>query len=245
MSDDKAELRSYLDSHYPDIKDEMTVLSKEEVPFQTLMHISKNTAIESFKPFVSVRVAEATDKRVPRICTASSLAGCFLGYYGDWWDFEVGTEEDEGFLGGYVIYGFDFEAAVLPSTKLVSDVECSNEMWLVTYNESTAEYKPKQLGKVFHMQIALNRVEGEVPTLRRDITTFVEVYEGCTIPWNNTTTLEPGFYRIYTIGLMHSQAWDKLNQHSVENLSKEEYLKGKELTASLLGLVELPCSARW
>ncbi len=245
MSTAKEELREYLDNHYPDIKDEMRVLNRDEIPNGCLLHISKNPNIKSFRPFISQRVAEATDKRVPRVCTAPSLAGCFLGYYGDWWDFEIGTEEDKEFLGGYVIYGFDFEVAVAPSTKLVSDVEISDETWLTTFNDKTAEYIPKTLGKVFHMQIAINRVEGEQPTLRRDITTYVEIFEDCSVPWDNINTLTPGYYRIYTVGFMHSQAWNMLNPHSVEKLSKEDYLKGKKLTASLLGISELPPSAKW
>lgn len=248
MPTPKEELQEHLNKLYPDIASEMEVLSREEVFGGTLMHISKNPKIDSFKPFISHRVAEQTDKRVARICTGPTLTACFMGYIADHYDFEQGTAgEDEEFLGGWVVYGFDFDAAILPSIKLVSDVKETNEHWLVSYNEKTAEYKPKKLGKIFHTQVTSRRFEQEgfQPTMRRDITSFIEVFDGCEMPWDHVRVLKPGFYRIFTQGLLHSQAWNLPNPHSVEDLSPEEYQKAKSLTASLLGLQEKLPSWKW
>lgn len=241
----KEAVKGFIASYAPDLVGEITPLTLEEIGVKHLLHISMNNDIAKFVPTVPPRSTEDSDHRIPRVCTAVSLAGCFLGYVNDVFDYmerswgEVDERVPKPFLGGYVIYGFTPDVAVRPSKVLLSDQECSGEHWLLPYVGSP-EYVPVKLGKIFHTVLTHVRQPDKENKVRRDTTTLLEVFPGNSIPWDNRTILTEGYWRIYTQALLWSKAWNEVNPYSVEAIDKETYLAAKKLTADLLSLQDAP-----
>jgi hypothetical protein len=223
-----------------------TQVSKLEVKTQEeigqLMHISSNPKITKFIPAISRRGAMCEDNIIPRVCVATTLAGSLLAYARDVYDFEELSRTRQGWIGGYVIYTFKYDAAVRPNAKLVYDVEETDEHWLVAHNEETTAYKPNQAGKMFCRSLSSIRSEKERALVyTREL--FVEVYNECQIKWDAHTALNPGYYRITVTGLRTSVFTDTDNR-TIQSISKDDYLTAKSLTASLLSFDE-PGSAQW
>lgn len=120
-----------------------TLRTKSEVGTPHLYHISRNHDITSFSPNVSTRTLLDEDRSIPRICTATSLAGCLLGYQSQRYDFETSEYK------GWYIYGIPYRYAIRPTAELLPDVGVSDEHWLVTFDPSTVEYLPVVVGKFF------------------------------------------------------------------------------------------------
>lgn len=244
----KEQFLQVVNNTLPDIKQELTVTTLAELGYPQLLHISTNPSIAVFTPIVPPRASDAQDHRLPRICTATGLAGCIIGYNGLSYDHLDRNWNDKSYLGGYVIYSFKPDVVVTPSKALLADQHITDEQWMVSYNPETVNYKPTIIGKMFMSEYVVTRNETKTDESESGkscdykYVLFVEVNEGEVVHWNRSTVLKSGYYRIVVTNIMDSESCDKLNYNDVRSVDKAEYLHAKGITASMLSF---PLSLRW
>jgi len=128
----------------PKVSKHLKPVAKEDLETKTLYHVSLDHSIPVFIPQVSARTVTDEDVRVPRICTATNLLGCLVGYSAMWGDYYNKQNKE-----GWAVYEFDFDLAVRPTETLLPDREETGEYWLITYNRETREYRPKIQGNIW------------------------------------------------------------------------------------------------
>jgi hypothetical protein len=246
----KEQFLAVLNNTLPDLNNEVKAVTPAELGVQYVLHISDNPKITEFTPSVPYRAVKEQDHRLPRVCVSTVLTGCIIGYNGISNDLMGRTWDDPKYLGGYVIYGFQPEIVVTPSTNLLSDQHVTEEQWLVSYNPETAHYKPETLGKIFLKSITIAREETADKSsetgmkVQYDYEIYVEVFPGNEIPWTLEERLKEGYYKIHTKGLMMSHSCLRPNPYEITQIVLATYLTAKNLTASLLNY-QVPPSMKW
>lgn len=172
-----------------DIRKNMTVVRREELPNKALYHISTNPKIPVFIPMVSNRVANKEDNRVPRVCTAPSIVECMGGYGAVYHDF-YGDGKNEA---QWTVYSFDFDYAIRPTKKLVPDAHVTNEHWLIAYSPETREYRADKLGTVRMTSFTTRWING-VNVLSLEL--VVAVTGDTPILFSDGVLLERGFHLV-------------------------------------------------
>lgn len=208
-----------------------------------LYHISRDSKIKEFIPFLTNRASSDEDRTVPRISTAPSLIACFIGYGAALADFDKGNYATAHGLddydvamaknkGGWYVYDFDWEYALRPHTKLVFDAKISDEVWLVNYSEKTKAYKPKIIAKVFYHSIKITRS----PTgNHREVEMYIEVFDK-PLRFDPKNTLEKGYWRIVGPEQANIRDFKDTKDYEFQQITKTEYAEKKKLSASLLSL---------
>ena len=197
---DKELLEERLGTLSPVVERNAEIVIPNEENNGFMLHISTNTNIKEFIPIIGFRQAKSEDRTVPRICVAPHLLGCLLGYAAVEHDFHnsYGHNEKEAkkkdYKGGYKIYGFEFKACLRPNKKLVYDVECSDEHWLVNYSEETTVYKPMDLGRIFVRSVSYKSVNDKHPESSMEL--YVEIRNAERVRFSKNLVLEKGYYRI-------------------------------------------------
>lgn len=247
MNQDK-ELEQWLDTVSEKVRRNVQVVTPPEVGQDFLLHISTNTNIRKFVPFIGRRQAASEDRSVPRITVAPSLLGCLIGYAKADWDFKTvqntAKPADGGYKGGWKIYSLDFEAALLPNTRMVYDQKASDEHWLVSYNLKTNEYYPRTAGKMFYRSMRLIARNGKDPY--GEIELYVEVIKTGGLLFSKNHHLDPGYYRIVGPGQQHVRSWQDDSDYEVRPIDRAEYYSAKNASADLLGLTEgIPPHLEW
>lgn len=214
----------------PDIVKNLVVKPLAESGVDKLLHISNNPNIPVFTPIVPKRAGKGEDLRVPRICTASSLTGCVIGYNGVVEDFHY---TGDGFKSEYTIYAFKPHVVVKPNNELLPPVEITGERWIIAHPNST-EYVPEKIGKLTIIGIH------SVP-FQRDNCVFIdqhlefvlEVYESHDVKWTyGKEALSSGYYYIKAKALpnwgfyqenVDYKKYGFMNNDVINNIPKEEY----------------------
>lgn len=151
---DLTDFRAALQLLSPKVSKHLKPVPRADLETQTLYHVSLNHEIPVFIPQVSARTVENEDVRVPRICTATNLLGCLVGYSAMWGDYYNKQNKE-----GWAVYEFDFELAVRPTETLLPDRNETGEYWLITYNKETREYRPKIQGNIFLVAYASQKLK--------------------------------------------------------------------------------------
>lgn len=244
------DIQSFLDLQPLEVADHVRVRSPDDVGAAYLLHISREGNLEAFTPRVSKRTAKGENRSVPRICTATTLIGCILGYCSDLDDFfsermvKEGQSNPHLFRGGWYIYGLRYDQALRPDKTLVPDVEATDEHWLVTYDANTKTYPAQLIGKFFYNFVKY--VPGAGTRRQTEVDLAIEVSSGVMLNFNGRVKLQKGFYRARVQGLHTATRYDRLRQEELEQIDELDYLESKNLVASLLGHQETPPpSARW
>lgn len=235
----------------PDLIKELVVKPIEDSGIDKVIHISNNHDIPLFIPIVPIRAGDGEDLRIPRICTASSITGCIIGYNGIISDF---YNTEEGFKCQYVIYSFKPPVVIKPSNKLLPPVEITGERWIIPH-EGHTEYVPDKIAMLTVVGVSSRptSVNGNV-VIEDNIECVLSVYEGHNVKWTaGKEPLETGYYSIIANKLPN---WGFYNENVnyldygntgntvIKNITKAEYDE-LLLNVSLLSHQEKPRYLYW
>jgi hypothetical protein len=242
------ELTQWLETVSDKVRNNVTVVTPEDVRQDYFLHISTNTAIKKFIPVIGRRQAYSEDRTVPRVTVAPTLLGCFIGYAKADYDFQNhrsnGKPDQSGYKGGWKIYALPFEAALKPGARMVYDSRISDEHWLVSYSRETNEYIPVQAGKMFYRSLRLVSQSGKLPQGEMEL--YVEVTLEGGFKFSKNHFLNPGFYRIVGPVQQNVKSWTDDKDYVVTPIDKADYLSAKNAAADLLGLTDgIPPHLHW
>lgn len=220
------------------VSENLEILTPDEVGVDHMLHISLDTNIKKFVPYMPTSAGSSEDRTIPRICVAPSLLACILGIGAVEWNFidrhrYIDESEKKTYKGGYYIYGLKYKAALKPNKKLVPDCEMTNEFWLTSYSPETSEYVPQVLGKFYVSAMHYTAQGNQSPAMTAEL--YIEIPTDISIKFDEKNTCTKGYYRV----LMTDPSKIK-NYKTVKDIiafhpiSKEEYLSSKEICAALL-----------
>lgn len=225
------------------VKRNVRVLTPEDIGQGYLLHISTNPKLKTMTPIIGRRQAKTEDRSVPRITTTPTLLGCMIGYAKLDEDFMQGHRE-KSYLGGFIIYALNYEAALVPNEKLVFDAERSGETWLVQYSPETAKYEPIEIGKGFCRSIRYVAKNKEYPDGEAEF--FVEINKADGIRFSKNHHLSPGYWRLSGPSDLYNTDWREDSNWKVESINKMTYLENKRASADMLSFTEtVPTYLGW
>lgn len=191
---------------------EFEVMKKESLGDTPLLHISPNPNIEHFYPRFSPRVIAGEDTSIPRLSTCRALIDCIIGL------------NSEDTFGVYTIYEpQNWKYAVIPSKKLLPDVNVTEEHWLIHYDTENRLYPTKKLGIFFLRESSViwdNRKEKSknIKNYHYCLKLFrpLEVLRG--------VRLEPGNYQIELHGHVQPYTHYKLDDNlHIKHMTEQEF----------------------
>ena len=225
------------------VKRNVRVMTPADIGQNYLLHISTNNKLKTMSPIIGRRQAKTEDRSVPRITTTPTLLGCMIGYAKMDDDFAL-LGKEKSYLGGLIIYGLEFEAALVPNDKLVFDAERSGESWLVQYSPETAKYEPYEIGKIFCRSINYVAKNKEHP--EGEGVFFAEINQAEGIRFSKNHYLKPGFWKMTGPSNMYGQDWRLDEAWTVEEIDKMTYLENKRSCADMLSYTEpVPTYMGW
>jgi hypothetical protein len=202
-------------------------------------HISSDKKIKTFVPMVSNRTLIKEDRRVPRICSAETLWGCFLGYAATVDEFYNLSPGD--WRGGYYIYKLPCDLIVTPSKKLLPDVKRTDETWVVGYNEKHQSIVPEIIGKCFFYSVTFKRT---LTTPIYDIVAYIHIKEDMAI-MDVDTKMASGYYKLSVSNISDATFW-QLEQATLTLIDKAEWDDCKKLAAGTLSFdSSFPSAGSW
>lgn len=237
----RQQIERYIQTLDPRVRDNVEIVSAQELKQDYLFHISKDGNIKKFTPQLSRRTAKKEDRTVPRICTATTLGGTVLAYQSIEHDYEL-TREKDHFKGGWYIYALPFELALRPKPAALYDVKATDEIWMVPYTEDLWSTTPIRVGKFFAKELII-RWEGNFRGVGVDVN--LQVDEAIPLPINKKTTVSKGYWSFQMGDIARGSSLANLTVSPPVSLTAEEYRQGKQLHADLLSHHEIPPSGKW
>jgi hypothetical protein len=219
----------------------VTVVTPHDIGSPVLLHMSRDSKIKKFIPNVTRRTGMDENRSVPRISTAPTLLGCFVGYCAARSDYMYPDYEGKMYKGGWYVYGIPFQHAIKPNTKLLYDQKNSGEHWLVTYSPETREYPAEIMAKVFYSDVTAIPRSGKNPTYR--CTIMIEVLSTLPLAFSKKHTLTKGCWKITGAEPTGNvESWKDDDDYIVEPVNKGDYTSVKKLAADMLSI---PVSFGW
>ncbi len=227
---DIEELNKFLSVQDNRIKNNVEIISKNDLRFPFLLHID-HIVPKEFIPLIPKRAAPLEDKTVARIAVTDTLIGCMLAYGNIYYDYQILKLTD------FKISKLNFEHAVKPNVKLVYDSKETNEHWLIPYNKKHSSFKPVEIGIFFFRNLKFKEIGTENNPII--IVTFMSIY--CKIDqelsFSSKRILKPGFYEItFESESMYSNNYTYKNDHNftIKTISKLSFDKEKRISATAL-----------
>ena len=220
---EKQEIIEYLSALLGDAVSELTLFSAGEVN-RPLYHVSMNPNVRIFSPKVSSRTLSSEDRSVPRVSTSTSLIGCLNGYQSMFTD--MAGRERKNFTGLYTVYELPYQYAVKPSKKLLSDVETSDEYWLVSWKKETYSIRPNTVCEFTIPQVQTTYgSDGE----DQRVTMFLKVL-GESLYLTHDVKLVKGYYEITLRNYDYNYPLENNNKIEVKEITENDYNKVTSLS---------------
>lgn len=220
---EKQEIIEYLSALLGDAVSELTLFSAGEVN-RPLYHVSMNPNVKIFSPKVSSRTLSSEDRSVPRVSTSTSLIGCLNGYQSMFTD--MAGRERKNFTGLYTVYELPYQYAVKPSKKLLSDVETSDEYWLVSWKKETYSIRPNTVCEFTIPQVQTTYgSDGE----DQRVTMFLKVL-GESLYLTHDIKLVKGYYEITLRNYDYDYPLENNNKIEVKEITENDYNKVTSLS---------------
>lgn len=220
---EKQEIVKYLSALLGDAVSELTLFSAGEVN-RPLYHVSMNPNVRIFSPKVSSRTLSSEDRSVPRVSTSTSLIGCLNGYQSMFTD--MAGRERKNFTGLYTVYELPYQYAVKPSKKLLSDVETSDEYWLVSWKKETYSIRPNTVCEFTIPQVQTTYgSDGE----DQRVTMFLKVL-GESLYLTHDVKLIKGYYEITLRNYDYDYPLENNNKIEVKEITENDYNKVTSLS---------------
>lgn len=206
-----------------------SLVTVEQPKHGCVYHISTNGKIPAFIPAVSNRTLTKEDRRVPRICSAETLWGCFLGYAATVDEFYNLAPKD--WRGGYYIYRLPCDLIAHPDKKLLPDVTKTQETWVLGYDEKHQSIEPEIIGKCFFYSVLFKRTR-ECPIY--DLEVYIELKQPMCV-LETDTVVQPGYYKLTVVDITDIVSWNLKNTTLVP-VDIKSYREAKRLTAGMLSM---------
>ena len=220
---EKQEIIEYLSALLGDAVSELTLYSAGEVN-RPLYHVSMNPNVRIFSPKVSSRTLSSEDRSVPRVSTSTSLIGCLNGYQSMFSD--MAGRARKNFTGLYTVYELPYQYAVKPSKKLLSDVETSDEYWLVSWKKETYSIRPNTVCEFTIPQVQTTYgSDGE----DQRVTMFLKVL-GESLYLTHDVKLVKGYYEITLRNYDYDYPLENNNKIEVKEITENDYNKVTSLS---------------
>lgn len=220
---EKQEIIKYLSALLGDAVSELTLYSAGEVN-RPLYHVSMNPNVRIFSPKVSSRTLSSEDRSVPRVSTSTSLIGCLNGYQSMFTD--MAGRERKNFTGLYTVYELPYQYTVKPSKKLLSDVETSDEYWLVSWKKETYSIRPNTVCEFTIPQVQTTYgSDGE----DQRVTMFLKVL-GESLYLTHDIKLVKGYYEITLRNYDYDYPLENNNKIEVKEITENDYNKVTSLS---------------
>ncbi len=249
-------MERYLSNFSEPLVQELRIVQQKDHEVPLMLHISMDTQLKSLVPRIGARQMASEDRTMPRVCCAPTLYGCILGYQCLVDDYVHQVQPSEvtpdgqtspnkqvsKWRNGYKIYHIPYEYGVLPSNKLVPDVDQTDETWLVNYSPETRQYVPVEAGHFFAGEITIMNRTGKKPIA---ITTlFIEVKIPQGLHFSKNHFLHPGYWRVEgkTVDYQTWMAtsWKNDDNFHIVPLTADEFYAQKRAHADMLSLEEKP-----
>ena len=183
-----------------------------------------NPNVRIFSPKVSSRTLSSEDRSVPRVSTSTSLIGCLNGYQSMFTD--MAGRERKNFTGLYTVYELPYQYAVKPSKKLLSDVETSDEYWLVSWKKETYSIRPNTVCEFTIPQVQTTYgSDGE----DQRVTMFLKVL-GESLYLTHDIKLVKGYYEITLRNYDYDYPLENNNKIEVKEITENDYNKFTSLS---------------
>lgn len=213
-------LNTYLDILPHAVKSQMQIVETKDLP-GPLLHISTNANVKEFTPYITRRTANKEDRTVPRVSTAPTLLGCLKGFMLGWdvffWPDAKGKKT---LLQSWTVYGFDTPLAIRPTSKLLYDVNTTDEHWLVGYSKEAQSYVPTKLAKGFYREVLLIGRPNQNPF--KVVTMVIEVYD-TSIQFAKGVTLTKGYWKVVGPDALYRTTWVNAKPYTVTEITKTEF----------------------
>lgn len=220
---------------------EIELIAGTEFDTYPLIHISKDE-IPSFSPFVSARTlgVDEEDRLLPRICVTPYVINSLVAkgtLRGDY--FERDKDETWPMMR---VYGLNADWVFRPSGKLVADAPATDELWLLSYSESTQQYPAIQIAEFFPKEITYQHLGKHTQATISKIEWYVQVQPDKQIMWCKGCPLVGGYYHITEERtLVDEKPKTKFIKRVI---TSDMYVAGKELLVNI-PKKEAPPSSRW
>ena len=220
---EKQEIVKYLSALLGDAVSELTLYSAGEVN-RPLYHVSMNPNVKIFSPKVSSRTLGTEDRSVPRVSTSTSIVGCLNGYQSMFSD--MAGRARKNFTGLYTVYELPYQYAVKPSKKLLSDVETSDEYWLVSWKKETYSIRPNTVCEFTIPQVQTTYGSDGEDKL---VTMFLKVL-GESLYLTHDVKLVKGYYEITLRNYDYDYPLENNNKIEVKEITENDYNKVTSLS---------------
>lgn len=226
---DMDDIKKWLELQPSRVKSNVDIIDNTEGQGPSLFHITYDRDPGRFIPVIGHRQGPEEDRTVPRICVATSLVGTILGHSSFEYNseyLEVKKKDQSGVLyrGGFYFFEFQYQVAIKPSEKLVSDQKVSDEHWLVTYNKNTVYYKPEMIGKVIATEFSTELKKAEKP--RVIVTYYVQVDKK--VQFSKNRSIGPGCYKVVSPASYQLESWKDDEAIKVTKISEADFEKIKK-----------------
>lgn len=234
----KKEIEKILSLQNKKVQTNVTVLSSDELGYNNVLRLDTNLMTrKSFIPRIAVTQADSEDRTLPRIVGSHYVQGCLIaiaglvnqalnGYYHDPYNRSART--------GFYIHDLEFEYCLKPNNKLVFDASESEELWLITYDKDTIEYKAKRVGEVFVKSISIAPAENDKNS-ECLIELYIHVAKETGLAFNKKVNIQQGYHTVRYY--FHNRKLNSDKEIVIEPLSESEFTKAKKKQTSLESLV--------
>lgn len=240
-------LEDFFKLHPADLRRKVRIVTPDVLGQTHMLHISKDPTIKVFKPNVTRRAAHREDRSVPRVCVAPSLVACMYGYSSILYEYsnDINTTYYSGdknvkWNGGWVIYGLPYHVALFPNEQLVPQGPSSDEHWLVTYDENSAQFKPVMMGDFYVESVMQTHVKGRKQSV---VELMVRVTHPEGLFLDQQHMLEPGCWNVRVRNFDSVDGVAGRGTMDLARITDEQYDTRRKL--SLSAEVYRPPSAQW
>lgn len=229
-----AEINKVLSLSTKKVTSNVKVVTPNDVGVDHMLRLDSNLMTrKSFVPRIAVSQADTEDRTLPRIVGSPYILGCLIAIP---WINPLNSDTTNIQVGFY-IHSLEFKYALQPNTNLVYDAQETNELWLVTYNKETIEYRPKKAGELLVNNYTI------VPTNTNTIVRclmelYINVTKDSGIFFNKEHRLEKGYHSVKFYlnntkrDFCETSLTDK-DEIEVKNITKEQFDKSKKTQTTL------------
>lgn len=226
------EIEKVLDLQLKTVSNNVKILTTKDVGMNYIIRLDKDLMTrKSFYPKIAHSQASSEDRTLPRIVGSPYILGCIIA---------IPTINPINYAvidAGFYIHSIEFEYCLKPNSKLVFDAEETNELWLITYNKDTVEYKAKNAGQIVVSSYTI------IPTNKKKyqeclMTIFVKVNKEEGLFFNRHIKLEKGYHSV-TFKLNETNkrycetTLDDTKNIEVKGISEQEFEKVKKKQTTL------------
>ena len=203
---------------------------------------------KSFVPRIAISQATSEDRTLPRVVGSPYLLGCLMAIADmvkyaihQFADYSFNEEYDR-VANSFYIHSIDFEYGLKPNNSLVFDAKQTEELWLVTYNKETIEYKAKKAGELIVKGITILPAN-DLKKNRCKVELYIKVNKEDGFYLTPEKKLKEGYYNLvfyFFESNLKTKTTDKLSEEDaiyVGRISEEEFNKVRKNQTSLESLV--------